>query len=159
MYDGSPRMDRIDRRILIELQKDATLPIAQLADRVGLSQTPCWKRVRKLEDAGVITGRVALVDPSKVGFSLTVFVEIVALDHTAEWREQFFAAVESIPSVMDVFRLSGETDYLLRITCSDIAYYDRVYQTLTESLPMKAVRSKLVMEQVFSRRALPLPIG
>jgi Lrp/AsnC family transcriptional regulator len=92
-------LDRIDRRILYELMRDATLPVSQLAERVGLSQTPCWKRVQKLEAAGVITSRVAIVDPAAIGLGLTVFVEIEAADHTPEWRAAFAAVVEEYPEI------------------------------------------------------------
>lgn len=103
-------LDLIDRKILAELMRDATLPVAQIADRAGLSQRPCWKRIQKLEAVGVVTGRVALVDPDKLGFGLTVFVGIEAPDHTAEWREAFAKATAEIPKIMEVYRMAGEID-------------------------------------------------
>ncbi|SEM53009.1 Lrp/AsnC family transcriptional regulator [Gemmobacter aquatilis] len=149
-------MDQIDRKIVTELQRDATLPIAQLADRVGLSQTPCWKRVQKLEGAGVILGRVALVDPAKLGLGLTVLAEIEALDHTADWRETFMAAVAKIPEIMEVLRLGGASDYLLRIVVADMAAYDAIYMRLAETVPLRSITSKFVMETVMKRACLPV---
>lgn len=149
-------MDQIDRKIVTELQRDATLPIAQLADRVGLSQTPCWKRVQKLEGTGVITGRVALVDPAKLGLGLTVLAEIEALDHTADWRDTFMAAVAKIPEIMEVLRLGGASDYLLRIVVADMAAYDAIYIRLAEAVPLRSITSKFVMETVMKRACLPL---
>ena len=149
-------MDQIDRKILTELQRDATIPVAQLADRVGLSQTPCWKRVQKLDAAGVITGRVALVDPRKVGLGLTVLCEVEAMDHTPAWRDRFLAAVERFPEIIEVQRLGGQSDYMLRIVVADMPSYDLVYQRLTETIPLKGVRSRFVMEVVHRKRALPL---
>lgn len=149
-------MDQIDRKILTELQRDATIPVAQLADRVGLSQTPCWKRVQKLDAAGIITGRVALVDPRKVGLGLTVLCEVEAMDHTPAWRDKFLKAVEGFPEIIEVQRLGGQSDYMLRIVVADMPSYDIVYQRLTETIPLKGVRSRFVMEVVHRKRALPL---
>ncbi len=149
-------MDQIDRKILTELQRDATIPVAQLADRVGLSQTPCWKRVQKLDAAGVITGRVALVDPRKVGLGLTVLCEVEAMDHTPAWRDKFLAAVERFPEIIEVQRLGGQSDYMLRIVVADMPSYDIVYQRLTETVALKGVRSRFVMEVVHRKHALPL---
>jgi Lrp/AsnC family transcriptional regulator len=150
-------MDRIDLRILSELQRDATIPVAQLADRVGLSQTPCWKRVQKLEAAGIISGRVAVVDPQKIGLGLTVFVELVALDHTSEWRGGFAAAVAAIPEVMEVLRLGGTSDYMMRIVVADMASYDEIYRRLTGAVDFQSVTSKFVMEVVHAKPELPIP--
>jgi Lrp/AsnC family transcriptional regulator len=149
-------MDQIDRKILAELQQDATLPVAQLADRVGLSQTPCWKRVQKLEAAGIIMRRVAVVDPLKVGLGLTVLVDVEALDHTAAWREQFLQAVDALPEVMEVVRLGGGADYHLRVVVADMQTYDHVYRTLTEAVGFRSVTSKFVMERLRERTALPI---
>src|SRR5690625_6744751 len=106
-------LDLIDRKIVAELMQDATLPIATIADRVGLSQTPCWKRIQKLEATGVLTGRVALADPVKLGFGINVFVEIEALNHSHDWREAFTRAVQQLPEVMEIYRMAGRIDYLL----------------------------------------------
>ncbi len=149
-------LDRIDLRILTELQADATIPIAELAARVGLSQTPCWKRVRKLEAAGVISRRAAIVDPARVGLGLTVLVEIAALDHTAAWREQFTRVASGMPEVMEVMRLGGTSDYMLRVIVADVAAYDAIYRKLTAEVPLRSVTSKFVMETLWTRTALPL---
>jgi Lrp/AsnC family transcriptional regulator len=149
-------LDRIDRRILSELMRDATLPIAQLAERVGLSQTPCWKRVQKLEAAGIITGRVALVDPAAIGLGLTVFVEIEAADHTPEWRAAFAAAVADNPEIQEVHRMAGEVDYLLKVVVSGMAAYDAFYLDLTQRLPCRNVTSNFSMERMKATTALPI---
>lgn len=95
-------LDLIDRKIVAELMRDATLSVAQIGDKVGLSQTPCWKRIQRLQDNGVLTGRVALADPARLGFALTVFVGIEAAEHSVEWRDAFVTAVEAIPEIMEV---------------------------------------------------------
>ena len=152
-------MDRIDRKILSELQRDASISIAQLADRVGLSQSPCWKRVQKLEEAQIILRRVAIVDPLKVGLGLTVLTEVEALDHTTSWRNRFVAAVEAIPGIIEVFRLGGASDYLLRIVVPDMERYDAVYRRLTDQIDLKSVTSKFVMERVHAKSTLPIDGG
>ncbi len=149
-------LDRIDRRILAELMRDATLPVAQLADRVGLSQTPCWKRVQKLEAAGVITGRVALVDPAAIGLGLTVFVEIEAADHTPEWRAAFADVVARHPEIVEAHRMAGEVDYLLKVVVSGMSAYDAFYLDLTRRLPCRNVTSSFSMERMKSTTALPI---
>lgn len=149
-------LDLIDRKIVAELMRDATLPIAQIADRVSLSQTPCWKRIQKLEAAGVLTGRVALADPAKLGFGLTVFVGIEAPDHSADWREAFARAMEAIPEVMEVYRMAGEMDYLLRVAVADMASFDRFYKRLTGAVPIKNVTSHFAMERMKYSTAYPV---
>ncbi len=149
-------LDLIDRKILAELMRDATLPVAQIADKAGLSQTPCWKRIQKLEAAGVVTSRVALVDPDKLGFGLTVFVGIEAPDHTAEWREAFAKATVAIPEIMEVYRMAGEMDYLLRVAVPDMLAFDRLYKRLTDSVPIKNVTSHFSMERMKFTTAYPV---
>ena len=149
-------MDRIDRKIIAELQRNATLPIAQLAERVGLSQTPCWKRIQKLELSGLITGRVALVDPIKLGLGLTVFVEIEANDHSAAWREGFAKAVVTFPEVIEVYRMAGDVDYLLKVVISDMLAYDAFYKRLTAECDLKNVTSQFAMERIHYTTALPV---
>lgn len=151
-------LDRIDRRILHELMRDATLPVSQLAERVGLSQTPCWKRVQKLEAAGIITGRVAIVDPSATGLGLTVFVEIEAADHTPDWRSAFAAVIEDYPEIVEVHRMAGEVDYLLKVVVSGMASYDALYLDLTERVPCRNVTSKFSMETMKATTSLPISI-
>lgn len=149
-------MDRIDRKILAALQQDATLSLAQLADRVGLSQTPCWKRVQKLEQAGVLMGRVAIVRPEALGLGLTVFVSIEAPDHSAAWREHFATTVSAMPEVMDLYRMAGEVDYLLRVVVADMAAYDGFYKRLTEAVALKNVTSRFAMERIKATTAYPI---
>lgn len=149
-------LDRIDRKILHELMQDATLAVAQLADRVGLSQTPCWKRVQKLEAAGVITGRVALVDPNHIGLSLTVFVEIEAADHTPRWRDTFANVVAGYAEIVEVHRMAGDVDYLLKAVVADMAAYDSLYLDLTKRLSCRNVTSQFAMETLKSTTVLPI---
>ncbi|MGX1500799.1 Lrp/AsnC family transcriptional regulator [Labrenzia sp. MBR-25] len=151
-------LDRIDRKILFELMRDATLPVAQLAERVGLSQTPCWKRVQKLETAGIITGRVALVDPETIGLGLTVFVEIEAADHTPDWRASFREIVKTLPSIVEVYRMAGDVDYLLKVLVPDMTAFDDFYLNLTRALPCRNVTSKFSMEAITVSTAWPIDI-
>ena len=117
-------MDEVDRKLLALMQADSTTAIAELADRVGLSPTPVWKRIQKLEQAGVITGRVALVDPERVGIGLIVFVAIEAHEHTPDWMAAFATALEGMPEVMDAYRMAGEVDYMLRVAVPGMASFD-----------------------------------
>ncbi len=149
-------LDLIDRKIVAELMRDATLPIAQIADKSGLSQTPCWKRIQKLEAMGVLTGRVALADPAKLGFGLTVFVGIEAPDHSSEWREGFWKATDAIPEIMEVYRMAGEMDYLLRVAVSDMMAFDQLYKRLTDAVPIKNVTSHFAMERMKFTTAYPV---
>lgn len=149
-------LDRIDRRILQELMRDATLPVSQLAERVGLSRTPCWNRVQKLEAAGIITGRVAIVDPTAIGLGLTVFVEVEAADHTPEWRAAFGAVVADYPEILEVHRMAGEVDYLLKVVVSGKAAYDAFYLDLTQRVACRNVTSKFSMERIKAITALPI---
>ncbi len=149
-------LDLIDRKIIAELMRDATMPIAQIAEKAGLSQTPAWKRIQKLEAAGILTGRVALADPAKLGFGLTVFVGIEAPDHSPDWRKAFAAAVESIPEIMEVYRMAGELDYLMRVSVPDMAAYDTLYKSLTDAVPIKNVTSHFAMERMKFTTAYPV---
>ena len=149
-------MDEIDRALLEILQQDATLSIAQMAERVGLSPTPCWKRIQKLEAAGVITRRVALVDPTRVGVGLSVLVSIEAGAHTPEWLERFSEAVAGMREVMEVYRMAGDVDYMLRVAVADMAEYDRFYKKLIAVAPMKNVTSRFAMERIKHTTAYPL---
>lgn len=149
-------LDRIDRKILSELMRDATLPVSQLAERVGLSQTPCWKRVQKLEAAGVITGRVALVSPEKIGLGLTVFVEIEAADHTPAWRDAFAEVVATYPEILEAHRMAGDVDYLLKVIVPDMRAYDAFYLDLTQRIACRNVTSKFSMEPIKTTTLLPI---
>lgn len=149
-------MDEIDRRLLQLLQEDATLSIAQMAERVGLSSTPCWKRIQKLEAQGVITGRVAVVDPDRVGVGLSVFVAIEAGNHTSEWLQCFSAGIAAMAEVMEVYRMAGDVDYMLRVSVADMAEYDAFYKRLIAIAPMKNVTSRIAMERLKHTTAYPL---
>lgn len=149
-------LDLIDRKIVAELMRDATQPVAQIADKVGLSQTPCWKRIQKLEAAGVLTSRVSLANPGKLGFNLTVFVEIEAPDHSGEWRDNFVKAIAEIPEIMEVYRMAGEMDYLLRVAVQDMPAYDLLYRRLTDAVPIKNVTSHFAMERMKFSTAYPV---
>ena len=149
-------MDTTDLKILAILQEDASLPVAEIAARVNLSQTPCWRRIQRLEEQGVIQRRVALLAPEKVGVGLTVFVSIETGDHSAEWLADFAAAVSAMPEVMEVHRMAGDVDYLLRVAVADMAAYDSFYQRLIAAVPLKNVTSRFAMERVKSTTAYPL---
>ena len=152
-------MDEIDRKLLQALQEDATLSVAQLADRVGLSPTPCWKRVQKLEAQGVIVRRVAIVDPARIGVALSVFVGVEAGAHTPEWLESFTTGVTAMPEVMAVYRMAGDIDYLLHVAVADMAEYDAFYKRLIAVAPMKNVTSRFAMERMKYTTAFPLHSG
>jgi Lrp/AsnC family transcriptional regulator len=154
--DRGAALDLIDRKIVAELQRDATLSIAQIADRVGLSQTPCWKRIQKLAQTGVITGRVALAAPEKLGLGLTAFVEIEALDHSAAWRDTFAAVVAAMPEVMELHRMADDVDYLMRVAVADMAAFDAFYKRLTDAVALKNVTSRFAMERIKSTTVYPL---
>ncbi len=149
-------MDEIDRQLLELLQQDATLSIAQMAERVGLSATPCWKRIQKLEARGVITRRVAVVDPESVGVGLSVLVCVEAGGHTPEWLGRFSAGVAAMPEVMEVYRVAGDVDYMLRVAVADMAEYDAFYKRLIAIAPMKNVTSRFAMERIKHTTAYPL---
>lgn len=152
-------MDEIDRKIIALLQGDATLSVAQLADKVGLSPTPCWKRVQKLEGNGVITRRVALVDPEKIGVGLIVYVAIEAGDHTPEWLAAFSKAIAEMPEVMEAHRMAGEVDYMLRVAVTGMAEFDAFYKRLIAAAPMRNVTSRFAMEGLKYTTAYPLHRG
>jgi Lrp/AsnC family transcriptional regulator len=149
-------MDEVDRKLLQLLQEDTNLSIAQLAERVGLSQTPCWKRIQKLEARRVIRRRVALLDPERVGVGLIVFVALEAGEHTPQWLERFSAIIAGMPEVMEVYRMAGDIDYLLRVAVADMSEYDAFYKRLIASAPMKNVTSRFGMERMKYTTAYPL---
>lgn len=149
-------MDRTDYKILAILQEDASLPVAEVAARVNLSQTPCWRRIQKMEAQGIIERRVALVDPVAVGLGITVFVEIEAADHSPEWLKGFADAITAMPEVMDVYRMAGDVDYLLRVAVGNMGEFDDFYRQLIDSVPLKNVTSRFAMERVKSSTAYPL---
>ena len=141
-------MDSTDVKILSILQEDASLPVAEIASRVNLSQTPCWRRIQRLEAQGIIQKRVALIDPNAVGLGLTVFVEIETADHSKEWLQKFATMMVDLPEVMEGHRMAGDVDYLLRIAVANMAAFDAFYQRLIALLPLKNVTSRFAMERV-----------
>ncbi|MEQ8298037.1 MAG: Lrp/AsnC family transcriptional regulator [Nitratireductor sp.] len=149
-------LDAIDRRILAELQRDASLSAEQLSQRVGLSRNACWRRVRMLEESGVIAGRVALLDPEKLGYGLSVFMLIRTSSHEPDWLERFRAAVTSLPEITGIYRMSGDLDYVLRARVADMKAYDRLYQRLIAKVPLSDCAASFVMEEIRETTALPV---
>jgi Lrp/AsnC family transcriptional regulator len=149
-------MDRLDKKILRVLQEDLTASIADLAKTVGLSTTPCWRRIQKMEEDGVIRGRVALLDPAKVNTKVTVFVSIRADSHTIEWLKRLSELIAELPEVVDFYRMSGEVDYLLRVVVPDIAAYDAFYKRMISKIEIRDVSSVFAMEQIKYSTQLPL---
>ena len=150
-------MDAIDRKIVALLQEDASLSLAQIAHRVGLSQSPCWKRIQKLEKDGTILKRVALLNPEAMGVGLTVFVAIETGDHSSDWLSKFAKAVSAMPEVMEFHRMAGDVDYMLRVAVSNMAAYDAFYKRLIDTMPLKNVTSRFAMERIKSTTAWPIP--
>jgi Lrp/AsnC family transcriptional regulator len=150
-------MDGTDRKILSVLQQDASLSVAEIGHRVGLSSTPCWKRIQRLEADGVIEKRVAVVNQDKVGLGVTVFVSIETGDHSETWLQKFADLVGAMPEVMEFYRMAGDVDYMLRVVVPDIPGYDRFYKQLIAAIPLKNVTSRFAMEKIKSTTALPLP--
>ena len=150
-------MDKIDREIVMLLQKDASLPVADIARKVGLSVTPCWRRIQKMEEDGIIRGRVALLDSEKIGMGMSVFVGIKTDQHNASWLQQFADTVKSFPEVVEFYRMSGEVDYMLRVVVPDMASYDVFYKKLIGNIELKDVSSSFAMEEIKYTTALPLP--
>jgi Lrp/AsnC family transcriptional regulator len=150
-------MDAIDRKILAVLQEDASLSVAEIGSRVGLSSTPCWKRIQRLEADGVILKRVALVEQDRLGLGVTVFVSIETGDHSQAWLSKFAELVQAMPEVMEFYRMAGDIDYMLRVVVADIASYDAFYKRLIATVPLKNVTSRFAMEKIKATTALPIP--
>jgi Lrp/AsnC family transcriptional regulator len=154
----SSRLDTIDRRVLAELQRDGTLSVDQLSERVGLSRNACWRRMRRLEDEKFITGRVALVDAEKLGLGLSVFILIRTSSHDPDWLAKFRAAVISFPEIVGVYRMSGDLDYVLRARVADVKAYDRLYQRLIAKVALSDVSASFVMEEIKETTIVPVEI-
>lgn len=153
-------MDDFDRRILALLQQDATLALKDLAEAVNLSTTPCWKRVKRLEEEGYIRARVALLDGERLGLGLSVFVQIKTQRHDSRWLARFAETVTAFEEVVEFYRMSGDWDYLLRVVVADIAAYDRFYKKLiTSTEGLSDITSSFAMEQIKYSTALPLGGG
>jgi Lrp/AsnC family transcriptional regulator len=148
-------IDRLDRDILRLISADASLSLADIAIRVGLTPTPCWKRIRRMELAGIITGRVALLDQAKVGLPVSVFVGIETSDHSGDWLTRFADVLDAMPEVVGAWRMSGDVDYLLHVVVPDIAAYDSFYRRLIATVPLRNVTSRFAMERI---KASSLPL-
>lgn len=153
---GKAKLDSIDRKLLELLQQDAELPLVTLAERVGLSQTPCWRRIQRLKESEVLKGTVMLVQPNKVNVGVTVFVSVRTSTHSQGWFDNFRATVSAIPEVVEFYRMSGDVDYLLRVVVPDIAAYDKVYKRLIAGTQLLDVSSSFAMEELKFTTALPL---
>ena len=149
-------MDSIDKKILTCLQNDSSLSIAEVSERVNLSQTPCWRRIQNLEKTGVIKKRVAILARDRINVGVTVFVSLKTRQHNREWLEKFARAVEGLPEVVEFYRMSGDVDYLLKVVVPDIAAYDAVYKRLIEKIDLDDVSSTFAMEEIKCETALPL---
>lgn len=149
-------LDDMDIKILRILQEDATRPVADIGKEVGLSTTPCWRRIQKLEEAGIIRRRVALLDPKRINVGVTVIVSIKTDKHSMDWLERFHVAVGAFPEVVEFYRMSGEIDYLLRVVVPDIAAYDDFYKRLISKIEIAKVSSAFAMEEIKYTTALPL---
>ena len=152
-----PSLDAYDVRLLGVLQEDATLSINEMAERINLSANACWKRVKRLEAEGYIRKRVALLDAQKLGAGVTVFVSVRAAEHSDQWLSDFASAVRKLPEVIEFYRMSGDTDYLLKVQIADIAAYDAVYQKLIRSVRLSDVSSAFAMEEMKHTTCIPLP--
>ena len=148
-------MDRLDRQILRLLAVDASLSLAEIAERVGLTPTPCWKRIRRMEQAGIIVGRVAVLDPAKVGLPVSAFVAVETADHSSGWLQNFAQVVAGMSEIVEAWRMSGDVDYLLHVVVPDIAAYDEFYRRLIAAVPLRNVTSRFAMERM---KAAPLPV-
>jgi len=149
-------LDRIDARILTALQADANQAIAELSESVGLSANACWRRIKRLEEIGIIRGRVALLDPMKLDLGVTVFVAIRTNEHNDDWLLKFNDAVEQIPEIVELYRMSGDVDYLMKVVVASIAHYDQVYKRLIQLVKLTDVSSSFAMEQMKYTTALPV---
>ena len=149
-------MDKTDRKLLALLQDDADRPLNQLAEAVHLTPTPCWKRLQRLQAEGVIRKKVVLCDPGKLNLGLTAFVAVRTQQHNEQWLRKFAAAVQSIPEIVEAYRMSGDIDYMLRIVVPDIAGYDTVYRKLIRAVELSDVSSSFAMERLKYSTALPV---
>jgi Lrp/AsnC family transcriptional regulator len=156
MMSQSVTLDSIDKTLLRLVQEDASLSIEQLAERVNLSRNACWRRLKRLEEEGVIRARVALADPVKLNLELTVFIAVRTARHEADWASRFHRAVQDIPELLGVYRTAGEIDYILHARVPNVAAYDRLYKKLTARIEMQDVSASFVMEEIKEVTALPL---
>lgn len=149
-------IDKVDRRILSILQENSTVPVAEIGRRVGLSTTPCWRRIQKLEEDGVIRKRVAVLDPTMVNAKVTAFVAITTSQHTDDWLKKFADVIKEFPEVVEFYRMAGSVDYLLRVVVPDIEAYDGFYKRLIAKIDISDVSTTFAMEQIKYTTELPL---
>lgn len=149
-------IDDADRRILKQLQRDAGQSLDQLGAAVGLSRNACWRRVRAMETAGIIRGRVCLLDPEKLGLGLSVIMQIRTNQHAPDWLARFSSATRDMPEILGVYRMTGDLDYLIRARVSDMKDYDRLYRQLIRKIPLSDVSASFVMEEIKETTELPL---
>ena len=150
------KIDNLDRRILTQLQRDSSLALEELGDRVGLSRNACWRRIRALEDAGVLMRRVALLNPDAVGLGLTVFIMVRTRSHEPGWLEAFAGVTRSMPEILGAYRMTGDLDYLIRARVRDVAHYDQLYRRLIERVDLSDVSASFVMEELKETTELPV---
>lgn len=148
-------MDTLDKSLLSLLQADASLSVGSLAERIGVSKSACWRRIQKLEDAGIIRSRVTLLDPAALGLNLTVFISVRTNQHNRDWADHFNSVVENIPGVLEVYRMGGDVDYLLKAVVADMPGYDALYQQLIGA-NLFDVTASFVMETIKQTSELPL---
>ena len=149
-------MDTIDKAILAHLQRDAATPVSEIAESVGLSQTPCWRRIKKLEEDGVIARRAALIDPAAANLNLTAFVSVKTAHHSEKWLKAFSEQIGRVPEVIELHRMSGDIDYLMKVVCPDMAHFDRIYKKLISIADFSDVSSTFSMERLKHTTELPL---
>ena len=149
-------LDQVDRKILHYLQHDASMTIKELAEKVHLSSTPCWKRIQRMEENGIIRSRVALLDPEKVDRGITVFLAVKTDKHNAEWSRRFAEVMSSFSEIVEIYRMSGEVDYLLRIVVPDIPAYDALYKSIISKIDLTDMTSMFAIEQMKYTTALPV---
>lgn len=155
-HQNMETLDALDRKILVELQRDAAQSLDHLGDSVGLSRNACWRRIKAMETTGILKGRVALVDPDAVGLGLMVFMQIRTGSHDPDWQAKFSRATHDIPGILSVYRMTGDLDYLIRARVADMPDYDRLYQHLITRLPIADISASFVMEEIKDSTALPL---
>jgi Lrp/AsnC family transcriptional regulator len=156
MNSSHNALDAIDLRVLGLLQEDASLSVADVAEAIHLSQNACWRRIKRLEEEGYILRRVALLDPARLNLGVVVFVSVRAQEHSEDWLGAFAEAVRKIPEVVEIYRMSGDVDYLMKVRVADIAAYDAVYKKLIRSVRLTDVSSAFAMEELKHTTAIPL---
>ena len=149
-------LDRLDKEILRILQQDATLSVNEIAERIGLTTTPCWRRIQQMEKQGIIKRRVAMLDPEKLGLGMTVFVQVKAGNHDAQWLKRFAEHASQLDEVVEFYRMSGEYDYMLKVVVADMKAFDVFYKKLVSGVNLSDVTSSFAMEQIKYTTALPL---